>query len=108
MMVEPRSVTIIKGDKMKKLNPGDIMLIVLQLLLTILVIGHWFKGYDIVPTLALWCIALGMSISPILEIIYSFKKDDDVFDEEFHKRLNKVLDEEDERALKTNKAKGII
>ena len=71
------------------------MLIVMQILLTILVIGHWFKGYDILPTFTLWCLFWGLSISPVLDIIYNIKRDDDMFDEDFQRTINKTLNEVD-------------
>ena len=71
------------------------MLIVMQILLTILVVGHWYQGYNILPTITLWCLFLGLSISPILDIFYNIKRDDDIFDEDFQRTINKTLNEVD-------------
>ena len=53
-------------DKLGKYLP-----IVVQLLITILLINHWYRDLNWIPILMLWCIMLGLSISPILDIIYS-------------------------------------
>ena len=49
--------------------------IVLQVLISMLVVNHWYRGLDWIPILMLWCITLGLSISPILDIIYGNDKD---------------------------------
>ena len=49
--------------------------IVVQVLLTILLISHWARGLDFIPILILWTIMWGLSLSPLLDIIYG--NDDD-------------------------------
>ena len=53
--------------------------ILLQILVTILVVSHWYRGLDWIPILVIWCITLGLSISPILDIVYG-NNDDDIFE----------------------------
>ena len=52
-------------DRFAKYSP-----IIVQLLLTILVFNHWYRGLEIVHLVYLWCILLGLSIPCILDIIY--------------------------------------
>ena len=58
--------------------------ILLQILVTILVVSHWYRGLDWIPIFLIWCISLGLSISPILDIIYG-NKHDDMFDWDYFK-----------------------
>jgi len=57
--------------------------IVVQILMTILVLNHWYRGLDWLPILYLWVICFGLSISPILDLIYGNTDDDELFDDEY-------------------------
>ena len=50
--------------------------IVVQILITILVLNHWYRGLHYEPLLVMWCILLGLSISPILDLIYGNTDDE--------------------------------
>ena len=64
-------------DRFAKYSP-----IIVQLLLTILVFNHWYRGLEIVHLVYLWCILLGLSLPCILDIIYD-NDDDELFDDEY-------------------------
>ena len=48
--------------------------IVAQILMTILVVNHWYRGLHYEPLIVIWIVLFGMSISPILNIIYDNDK----------------------------------
>jgi len=56
-------------DKWAKYAP-----IAAQILMSILVLHHWYKGIELTPILTAWLIFLGLSISPILDIFYGNDK----------------------------------
>ena len=58
-------------------NRDDLMILSLQLLLTILVVGQWLKGYDVLAIFVLWCVLWGLAISPLLNIIYGLNNEDE-------------------------------
>ena len=62
---------------------GEYAPIVVQGLMTILVVNHWLRGLEVVHLLVLWCILLGLSISPMLDIIYGNTYDDELYDDEY-------------------------
>ena len=49
---------------------GEYAPMVVQGLMTILVVNHWYRGLDVLPLIVLWFILLGLSISPMLDIMY--------------------------------------
>ena len=56
---------------------GRYLPILAQLLITILLVNHWYRGLNFMPLLILWSILWGLSISPILDIIYGNTDDDE-------------------------------
>ena len=52
-------------DKLGKYLP-----IVAQLLITILLVNHWYRGLEYMPLLVLWIILLSLSICTIMDLIY--------------------------------------
>jgi len=52
-------------DKLSKYLP-----IVAQLLITILLVNHWYRGLEYMPLLVLWVILLSLSICTIMDLIY--------------------------------------
>ena len=49
---------------------GEYAPMVVQGLMTILIVNHWYRGLDVIPLIVLWFVLLGLSISPMLDIIY--------------------------------------
>ena len=58
-------------DKFGKYAP-----IVAQILMTILVVNHWYRGLHYEPLVVIWIVLFGMSISPILDIFYGNSYED--------------------------------
>ena len=56
---------------------GEYAPMVVQGLMTILVVNHWYRGLDVLPLIVLWVILLGLSISPMLDIIYGNTNEED-------------------------------
>ena len=66
------------------MNPLQMRIASLLLLacITILLVSHWLLGYDYSPLIVLWIVTLGLTITPILELIYG-TNDDDEFDDNY-------------------------
>ena len=47
-----------------------------QILMTILVVNHWYRGLHYEPLVVIWIVLFGMSISPILDIFYGNSYED--------------------------------
>ncbi len=50
--------------------------IVAQILMTILVVNHWYRGLHYEPLVVIWIVLFGMCISPILDIFYNNSYED--------------------------------
>ena len=50
--------------------------IVAQILMTILVVNHWYRGLHYEPLIVIWIVLFGMCISPILDIFYNNSYED--------------------------------
>ena len=61
--------------------------IVAQILMTILIVNHWYRDLNYIPLLVFWCILLGLSISPILDLIYG-NNDENVFHDDYNSSRN--------------------
>ena len=46
------------------------------ILMTILVVNHWYRGLHSEPLVVIWIVLFGMSISPILDIFYGNSYED--------------------------------
>ena len=66
------------------MNPLQMRIASLLLLacITILLVSHWLLGYDYSPLIVLWIVTLGLTITPILELIFG-TNDDDEFDDNY-------------------------
>ena len=66
------------------MNPLQMRIASLLLLacITILLVSHWRLGYNYKPLIVMWIVTLGLTISPILELIYG-TNDDDEFDDNY-------------------------
>ena len=66
------------------MNPLQMRIASLLLLacITILLVSHWLLGYDYSTLIVLWIVTLGLTITPILELIYG-TNDDDEFDDNY-------------------------
>ena len=64
------------------MNPLQMRIASLLLLacITILLVSHWLLGYDYSPLIVLWIVTLGLTITPILELIYGTNDDDECDD----------------------------
>ena len=51
--------------------------------ITILLVSHWLLGYDYSPLIVMWVVTFGLTIGPILELIYGTTYDDDDYDDEY-------------------------
>lgn len=51
--------------------------------ITILLVSHWLLGYNYSPLIVMWILTLGLTITPILELIYGTSYDDDDYDDEY-------------------------
>ena len=58
---------------------GEYAPIIVQGLMTILVVNHWYRGLDWMPLFLVWFIMLGFFISPLM---VQFNEDDE-FDDEY-------------------------
>lgn len=65
-------------DKLtKNENTFFIVFFIVQGLLTILIINHWYRGLNFMPLLLLWVIFLSLLISPFLCMVGAYGKDSD-------------------------------
>ncbi len=46
------------------------------ILMSILVVNHWYRGLHYEPLVVIWIVLFGMSISPILDIFYGNSYED--------------------------------
>ena len=51
--------------------------LVLQVLLTILVLNHWYRDLNYFPILMIWTICLGLTIIPILNLFNFYGSDEE-------------------------------
>ena len=63
--------------------------IIVQGLMTILIANHWLRGLEVSHLIVFWVILLGLSISPILDIIYG-----NTYDERICHQCNSYINDE--------------
>ena len=70
---------------MKNLRGIDYIILFNQLLWTMLLVNHWYRGLDWMPIFLLWFIMLGLSITPFMSLFNQHTVHDDEFDDEYLK-----------------------
>ena len=68
---------------MNNLRGIDYIILLNQLLWTILMVNHWYRGLDWMPIFLLWFIMLGLSITPFMSLFNEDTVHDDEFDDNY-------------------------